>query len=83
MATANDHSGERIAAPPEFFIHMYVGRAEAEGNSLYRCMKCPTGRQGKRQFRVMIDRVLVTMMLRKKLSISGLHTGNVHVTISI
>jgi len=31
----------RIAVPAEYFV--YVGEAEKDGNSLYRCLKCPTG----------------------------------------
>jgi len=36
----------RIAVPAEYFV--YVGEAEKDGNSLYRCLKCPTGIAGKK-----------------------------------
>lgn len=32
--------------PCDFF--MYCGSAKAEGNSMYRCLKCPTGSFGKK-----------------------------------
>jgi len=36
----------RIAVLAEYFV--YVGEAEKDGNSLYRCLKCPTGIAGKK-----------------------------------
>ena len=35
----------RIAIPTEFF--KYSGPGDAEGNSVYRCLKCPVGIVGK------------------------------------
>ena len=31
---------ERISVPNDFFV--YVGPAEVKGNSVYRCVKCPS-----------------------------------------
>jgi hypothetical protein len=33
--------GGRVSVPAEYFV--YVGDGEAEGNSVYRCLHCPTG----------------------------------------
>lgn len=38
--------GGRVSVPAEYFV--YVGDGEADGNSVYRCLNCPTGAQGKK-----------------------------------
>jgi hypothetical protein len=51
---ANDSSevdlvdGGRVSVPTEYFV--YVGDGEAEGNSVYRCLNCPTGPQGPARY---------------------------------
>jgi len=45
----NDSSkvdGGRVSVPVEYFV--YVGEGEAERSSVYRCLNCPTGAQGKK-----------------------------------
>lgn len=42
-----DHvDGGRVSVPAEYFV--YAGEGEAEGSSVYRCLNCPTGTQGKK-----------------------------------
>jgi len=36
----------RIAVQAEYFV--YVGEAEKDGNSLFRCLNCPTAIAGKK-----------------------------------
>jgi len=45
-STSSTTDTPRVAVPAEYFV--YVGEAEKDGNSLYRCLKCPTGIAGKK-----------------------------------
>jgi hypothetical protein len=47
--TTNDSKevdGRRVSVPADYFV--YAGDGEAEGTSVYRCLNCPTGVQGKK-----------------------------------
>lgn len=45
MSSESD-SAARTCVPADYFV--YAGEGETEGSSLYRCLNCPTGLQGRK-----------------------------------
>lgn len=65
-ATSSRIDTPRIAVPAEYFL--YVGEAEKDGNSLYRCLKCPTGIAGKKISALLKERVAALHVLEQQVA---------------